>query len=196
MAANPIDVALIAENCLDCITVLLKNDCQVINKSTTVHLECALLNLHFLFTKPTKVLGDLFSMTNRYFVTTCSMHGSKTCRSPRLFAFSDLVIVPTKAGPFDIAAARPTLQIALEKGTAVRWLFSGIIQSKLQVKEIAIRLLETAKICPGAVKELGDVVMATQLGYQLVGINAKAYGPVGVTGWYAVAIALMVDKAG
>lgn len=82
----------------------------------------------------------------------------------RVFAFSDLVIVPTKAGPFDIAAARPTLQMAIEKDIAVRWFFSGVILPKPEVKEIAIELLKTAKVCPGVVKELGDVVRATQQG--------------------------------
>lgn len=92
----------------------------------------------------------------------------------RVFAFSDLVIVPTKAGPFDIAAARPTLQMALEKGIAVRWFFSGVILPKLEVKEIAIQLLETAKVCPGVVKELGDVVRATQLGMGVSEFNPES----------------------
>lgn len=92
----------------------------------------------------------------------------------RVFAFSDLVIVPTKAGPFDIAAARPTLQMALEKDTVVRWFFSGVILPKLEVKEIAMQLLETAKVCPGVVKELGDVVRATQLGMGVSEFNPES----------------------
>lgn len=89
----------------------------------------------------------------------------------RVFAFSDLVIVPTKAGPFDIAAARPTLQMALEKEIPVRWLFSGVILPKPEVREIAMQLLQTAKVCPGVVKELSDVVRATQLGMAVSEFN-------------------------
>lgn len=92
----------------------------------------------------------------------------------RVFAFSDLVVVPTKAGPFDIAAARPTIQMALDKEIPVRWFFSGVILPKPEVKEIAIELLKTAKVCPGVVKELGDVVRATQLGMGISEFNPES----------------------
>lgn len=92
----------------------------------------------------------------------------------RVFAFSDLVIVPTKAGPFDTAAARPTLLMAQEKEVAARWFFSGVILPKQEVKEIAAQLLQTAKVCPGVVKELSDVVRATQLGMGVSEFNPES----------------------
>lgn len=92
----------------------------------------------------------------------------------RVFACSDLVVVPTKAGPFDIAAARPTIQMALNKEIPVRWFLSGVILPKPEVKEIAIELLKTAKVCPGVVKELSDVVRATQLGMGIFEFNPES----------------------
>lgn len=98
----------------------------------------------------------------------------------RVFAFSDMLIVPTKAGPFDIAAARPTIEMALQKELTVRWFFSGVILPKIEVQAIVQQMLQTTKVCPGVVKEQGDVVRATQMGMGVTEFNpnspaAKAY---------------------
>jgi len=52
--------------------------------------------------------------------------------------------------------------------------FSGVILPKQEVKEIAAQLLQTAKVCPGIVKELSDVVRATQLGMGVSEFNPES----------------------
>lgn len=92
----------------------------------------------------------------------------------KVIAVSDLVIVPTKGGPFDFAAAQPIFELTEAKNVPVRWLLSGVILNKAEVREVAAALLKTARICPGIVKELGDVVRATQLGLGVSEFNSES----------------------
>lgn len=82
----------------------------------------------------------------------------------RVMAFSDLLVIPTKASLFDMAAVVPTIEAAIEKKISVRWLLSGVVLPRAEVKAVAEELLQIAKVCPGVVKELSDVVRATQAG--------------------------------
>lgn len=98
----------------------------------------------------------------------------------KIMAFSDLLIIPTKATPFDIAAAEVTLHQAAEKNIPARWLLSGVILPKTEIKPIVKNLLEKARVCPGVVKECSDVVRATSVGLAIHEYNpespaAKAY---------------------
>ncbi len=92
----------------------------------------------------------------------------------RVMAFSDLLVLPTKATSFDISAAQLTLNQAREKNIPARWLLSGVILPKPEVRLIVQELLKMAKVCPGVIKECSDVVRATAAGLAVHEFNLES----------------------
>lgn len=88
--------------------------------------------------------------------------------------YADLVIIPTRASPFDLHSGSLTLEWAKEIGNKVVWVINGASASSKTAELVLNTLKKEAPVCHTIIHERNDFVLSIGLG-----LGVTEYAPKG-----------------